>query len=548
VYGGNEYELRGLDGLARTELAQKVLERHVKDGGKRRSILADKDFTRLMKLLAGYPLAIEVVLSNLGRQSVAEVLAGLDGADVSLDRAGSKTESILQCVEYSHGNLSVAAQRSLLCLAPFSGFIDRNDLGNYVKHLQAAGEAFGDLTLEALDGAVGEAIAWGLLTPMSVGNPNWLTIQPVFPYFLKTKLAQEDGAFCEALRLGFKNHYEGLAGYYKQMMGSKEAQEKQLGQVFCKLEYENLYAALQIALDRQESVDIYFCLSTYCDRSQDIQLKQSLSEGVAEKHKSYNPEIVTGEIGLEVIMVLDRLASCYLMTKQYKDARDSYQRVLDLLSTLQGVDPRQIQSAQASTYHQLGRVAQELREYDQARKDYQQALEIYIEFGDRYTQASTYHQLGIVAQELREYDQARKDYQQALQIYIEFGDRYSQASTYHQLGMVAEELREFEQARKDYQQALQIKIEFGDRYSQASTYGQLGLLAESEEEPEEAIQNLLKALEIFSEFQDNHSAAMTVQNISRIYKFHPSPQFLSQITQALGSSESEVLQLFGAMG
>ncbi|MDF5731389.1 MAG: hypothetical protein PUP92_26145 [Rhizonema sp. PD38] len=32
---------------------------------------------------------------------------------------------------------------------------------------------------------------------------------------------------------------------------------------------------------------------------------------------------------------------------------------------------------------------------------------------------------------MREYDQARKDYQQALQIFIEieFGDRYSQAGT-----------------------------------------------------------------------------------------------------------------------
>jgi tetratricopeptide (TPR) repeat protein len=516
VYGGNEYELRGLDGLARTELAQKVLERYVKDGGKRRSILADKDFARLMKLLAGYPLAIEVVLSNLGRQSVAEVLAGLDGADVSLDRAGNKTESILQCVDYSHGNLSAAAQRSLLCLAPFSGFVVRNALGNYVEQLQAAGDAFGDLTLEALDGAVGEAIAWGLLMPMSVDNPNFLTIQPVFPYFLRTKLAQEDGAFCEALRLGFKNHYEGLARYYNQMMESKEAQEKQLGVMFCKLEYENLYAALQIALERQESVDIYFCLSTYCDRTQDIQLKQSLSEGVAKKHKSYNPEIVTGEIGLEVIMVLDRLASCYLMTKQYKDARDSYQRVLDLLSTLQGVDPRQIQSAQASTYHQLGSVAQELREFEQARKDYQQALQINIEFGDRYNQASTYHQLGMVAQELREYDQARKDYQQALEIKIEFGDRYSQARTYHQLGRVAQELREYDQARKDYQQALQIKIEFGDRYSQASTYHQLGIVAQELREYDQARKDYQQALEIKIEFGDRYSQASTYHQLGRV--------------------------------
>jgi Flp pilus assembly protein TadD len=38
--------------------------------------------------------------------------------------------------------------------------------------------------------------------------------------------------------------------------------------------------------------------------------------------------------------------------------------------------------------------------------------------------------LGKGAQELREFEQARKDYQQALQIQIEFGDHYSQALGY----------------------------------------------------------------------------------------------------------------------
>ena len=213
VYGGNEYELRGLDGLARSELAQAVLKNHVKDAGKRRSILADEDFARLMKLLAGYPMAISVVLSNLGRQSVNEVLAGLDSGDVDLDRDGDKTQSILQCIDSSHGNLSAAAQRSLLCLALFSGFILRNALQNYVQQLQSTGTLFTDLTFEALDSAVGEAINWGLLTPHEMGIPDLLTIQPVFPYFLKTKLAQEEDAFREALRLGFKNHYQGLAEY-----------------------------------------------------------------------------------------------------------------------------------------------------------------------------------------------------------------------------------------------------------------------------------------------------------------------------------------------
>ena len=74
-----------------------------------------------------------------------------------------KTESILKCVEYSHSNLSPDAQKLLLCLAPFSGFIDRSDIPNYVKELQEL-EPFGDYAFDKFDAAIREAISWGFLS------------------------------------------------------------------------------------------------------------------------------------------------------------------------------------------------------------------------------------------------------------------------------------------------------------------------------------------------------------------------------------------------
>ncbi|MEM9274300.1 MAG: tetratricopeptide repeat protein, partial [Cyanobacteria bacterium P01_F01_bin.143] len=82
---------------------------------------------------------------------------------------------------------------------------------------------------------------------------------------------------------------------------------------------------------------------------------------------------------------------------------------------------------------------------------------------DRYEQAGTYHQLGNVAYQLRQYEQAKDYYQQALDIYIEYGDLYEQAHTYGQLGMLAEELSEFKQAKSYYLQALEIFVEFEDQ-------------------------------------------------------------------------------------
>ena len=92
-------------------------------------------------------------------------------------------------------------------------------------------------------------------------------------------------------------------------------------------------------------------------------------------------------------------------------------------------------------------------------------MQINIEYHDRYSQAKTYHQLGIVAQEQRQWEQAEQYYQQALQIKIEFNDRYSQALTYHNLGRVAQEQRQWAQARNYFLHALQTFVDYEDTYS-----------------------------------------------------------------------------------
>lgn len=434
----NVYQLQGLDPQSRSVLAEKILERHVVVAHRICTIRDDADFARLMKLLAGYPLAMEVVLANLKQQSPKEILEKLQAADVNLDNqreSGNKTESILKCVEYSHSNLSTDAQKLLLCLAPFSGFIDRSDIPNYVKQLQKL-EPFKDYAFDKFDAAIQEAINWGLLSGIDLSpspsptrrggqeEERLLAIQPVFPYFLKTKLGTLDESTREALQEGFKNHYQGLAGYYNQLMKSKDAQERQLGRFFCQLEYENLYNALKICLEKQESIDIFFCLDEYFKLINDIQSRLKLSEFVCQAQEAYPSELRTGEIGYEIVLALERLATGYLQTQKYQEARESYQKNVELLLQLSGVEERQKHSALATTYHQLGIVVQQLREWEQARAYYQQALDIKIEFSDRFSQARTYGQLGLLAEAQEDYAEARANLQKALEIYVEYKDEY----------------------------------------------------------------------------------------------------------------------------
>ncbi|MGF1524543.1 MAG: CHAT domain-containing protein [Leptolyngbyaceae cyanobacterium] len=423
VYRDNRYALRGLDPQSRTELAEKVLERHVGNTARIEQLRQDTDFERLMDLLAGYPLAMEVVLANLARQSPGEILAALDAADVKLDSGSEdKTQSILKCVEYSHSNLSPKAQKLLLCLAPFKGFIDRADLPNYSKQL-AQLEPFQDYPFEKFDAAVQEAISWGLLSPMSEEMPRLLTIQPVFPYFLKTKLAELDETTHEALATGFKNHYQGLAGQYQQLMQSKDPQERQLGIVFTRLEYENIYYALQICLEKQDNPDLFHCLGTYLNSTADSQGELQLLEFVCDELEQYPTSSISQEIFENIIRAFGQRANLYQTSRQYSKAEEQYKKVIDFAKNISDIGKRFRESIVASTYHNMGIVAEEQRHYKQAQQYYQQALDIYIEFDDRHSQARTYHQMGSVGEEQQQYTQAQQYFQQALDLLIEFGDR-----------------------------------------------------------------------------------------------------------------------------
>ena len=576
----NVYGLRGLDQEARTLLAQRILARHVPQRVK--AIEADPEFTRLMKVLAGYPLALEVVLPNLKSQSPSQVLDALQAADFDLDSGSEdKTKSILKCVEYSHSNLSPDAQRLLICLAPFTGFIYRDGISKYAEQLQKL-EPFQDYDFANFDAAIQEAINWGLLEGMDEAN-RLLTIQPIFPYFLKTKLASLDEATRKALQDGFKNHYQSGAVYYRRFMSSKDPQERQLGIFFCRLEYENLYNALQTCLVNQESIDIFFCLEQYFSLINDDQSILKLSVFVCKSQESYPLEIREGEYGYQLGFALERMATSFLATKQYQQAKHSYLKALSVYDSLSKVEESQKQIWRATDYHQLGRVAEELREYAEAWQNYQQALSLEIEFGDRCSQAVTYRHLGSVAQALREYEvaqqnyqqalsleiefgdrcsqastygnlgnlalelrehgKAQQNYQQALSIFIEFGDRRSQANTYYCLGSVALELREYEEARQNYQLALVIKIELGDRYSQAMTYHQLGRVAENLGEFAEAKNNFLQALNIWLEFNDEYIVqTFSIPSLSRLYQATKDQSLLEAIAKVLGVTVEDILQ------
>jgi Tfp pilus assembly protein PilF len=584
---GDVYDLPGLDYEAQTTLAEAILQAANAPRYPEQTEHQD-DFRRLLKLLSGYPLAMEVVLANLAQASPAQIIERLQAADVNLDNqkeAAQKTESILKCIDYSHSNLSSEAQALLMCLAPFTGVINRNWLEQYTDELKAQ-PALAGLPYDRWKEVLQEAVNWGLLEPhQELAELGYLRLQPIFPYFLKTRLNDESQtAWRQAIETAFRNYYNGFGGALTQLIQSKEAQKRQVGQVLIGVEYENLLSALMLALKQRTSIlNFYLPISKYLDIMQDNQRGLELGNLVLAQLEDYPAERLQDQMAAEFAGVIDNIGRRRLLLMQYSSAQDAYKRSLQLfdafttLSPVQKADFREgilhnlgvvaqeqrqwaaaegyykealqicidfnDRDGQAKTLHNLGVVAQEQRQWAAAEGYYKEALQIYIDFNDRHSQASTLHDLGVVSQEQRQWAAAEGYYKEALQIKIDFNDRYEQASTLHQLGVVSQEQRQWAAVEGYYKKALQIYINFNDRYSQASTLHNLGVVAQEQRQWAAATRYALEAAEIFVQYQDQHNLAIVLRSLARIWRETQDTQIPRKIGEwrKLSYEESEAL-------
>jgi tetratricopeptide (TPR) repeat protein len=352
-----------------------------------------------------------------------------------------RTRSILACIDYAHSRLDGDMQRLLLTLFPFTGVIWEAQSENYLKQLQAQPALVG-LPFARWPAVLQAAKEWGLLTPHEE-LAGFLRIQPVLPYFLKTRLAQEPVEVKGAIETAFRLHYADLAEALFNLFESKEPQPRQTARVLTAVEYENLTTALQFSLMAHVSfVHLYAVVGLYLDSVQDHRRGIDLGKSILAQMEQYPPEIRFGVAGNSFLRMLGELGEQQTTLQRYADAEASYEAAVQLIdqSTTAGAQTKA--TWKAVTYHQLGRVAQEQRQWAQAEQHYQQALAICIEYNGRHNQASTYHQLGRVAEEQEQWQQGYDYYLKDLTITAEFKDE-------HELEITRDSLRRLWQAHPD---------------------------------------------------------------------------------------------------
>ncbi len=165
---------------------------------------------------------------------------------------------------------------------------------------------------------------------------------------------------------------------------------------------------------------------------------------------------------------------------------------------------------------QLGRIAQEQRDFAAAEQWYRKSLEIDERQGNEHGAAIAYHQLGIIAEEQRDFAAAELWYRKSLEINERQGNEHGAAQTYHQLGIIAQEQSDFAAAEQWYHKSLEIKERQGNEHGAASTWFQLGRIAEEQRDVAVAEQWFQRALAVYRKLNDPHHGAMVEQALARI--------------------------------
>ncbi|MEH2093942.1 tetratricopeptide repeat protein [Nostoc sp.] len=511
--------LRGLSQADAQELAAKILQTVDVE---RKNLPAE--YLELLKLLGGHPLSLRVVLPHLQTQTPVQLIEALRrGLDTFRGQEEEGREkSLTVSLDYSFAKLSERTRQHLPFLALFSERVNAVWLCKFSKSPDNEfGQAYQAVFRENLQKPdwlqiLNEAAAAGIVEYL-LGESIY-KIHPALPWYLRQQLntitSQEVINELEKKLLIF---YAYLAEpFYRELISNAE-----LATFVLRVEEPNLLQNLRLAEHQQEWAYAQSILQALGEVYNRIGRKpefKSLQQRALNQIGIHLADAkAKGKYALNFWIYLRiNEANEALQIANLGEARKISQEILDELIAINDFS---VNDKIAVAYHQLGRVAQEQRQFDVAVDYYNKALKICEDIGDFYNAANAaveYHHLGMVAQEQRQFDVAVDYSNKALKICEEIGDFYGAASAYQNLGVVAQKQRLFNVAFYYYNKALKIFEDAGDLYSAAGGYHNLGVVAQEQRQFDVAVDYYNKALKICEDAGDLYRAAVEYHELGMV--------------------------------
>lgn len=269
-----------------------------------------------------------------------------------------ETENMQKYTDYFEGALSRDAQGLMLCLAPFVDQFHGGWKGFYTDRLMEQSELAG-LPYDQWDALLKDAENHGFINPHDhFGGMGYLTLEPMFSVFLKTRLENAPQPLKKAIGEAFCVHYNEIGGQLARLIRSDESDARQTGQALIGLENENLLAAVTIGLlNASEFYQVFDALSFLMIQRKNFDGLTKLSQWVLTQQKNYSSEQLAGDSGTAFFTVNDRLAGAFLSKGDLKSAKGYYENGLTL--SAQSNDPHVRTIGKAQSLGQLVRIALE---------------------------------------------------------------------------------------------------------------------------------------------------------------------------------------------
>ena len=491
------YQLGGLANADRIVLGTRLLEEAGAD-----PMRLGPEYLEILDLVVGHPLAMEIALPLLkdvpASVLVGELKAELEKHTPSPDEEG-RPSYLTVVMDHAFTRMTHRSRTHL----PFLSMFRSRVMMDILTHITGEGQAYRSVTGEQLGyGAcrtlLRTARTSGFLEPIT---PSVYQIHPSLPWFLGRSLYRQfPQSAIQQLEHEVVRVYADTADYFMETL------------------YENQDAGTTAILAEEGNITQALALSLEAGQWENAQLLVQPLAQVFRMQKRY-PELrrlrrqllettgVTAEEaeesgGIQLwLYLMGTEASECIETKEFDRADILNQQLLEYLSNKEDgeTDPRT-----AAVFHQMGQVAQNRWQLEEAHDLYTQSLAI-IEGGeDQEPIADDYYGLGMVCQYRRRYTEAKEWFSKALEIHQRVEDAEEMVKDYRSLGLCSQYKFEYDEAASWYQRAREILEENRDEENAVLVYHSLGTVCHAQYQFDEAENWYQQALSV-SDRMGNHS-------------------------------------------
>ena len=545
-----DFRLAGLHRKDALELGNEILRQSGTFESLREASIDSRmgpDYFKLLELLEGHPLAMQVCLPLLKEAPASILEQEITRRTAELYPADGEEARPPYLTAVMDAAFSRLSRRSRTHL-PFLSLFQRRVLLDILTHITQE---------QVYRSVMGEELGWGACRTllrsardsgfMERVTPSVYQIHPAFPWFYGRQLHRQVSAEgVGRLEQEFLRVYTDTADYFMESL--YEDQEAAATAILA--EEANLSQAIGLGLEAKDWDSVQVLVQPLAQvykmqkRRPELQrLRRKLLSEVTPNDGGAAVAQAAGGIDLWLYLVgteaseavefgeldygeeLNRQLLDYLSAQPYsgQDPRvaavnhqlgviaQRHRRLEEagewFLKSLAIIEDGEDKAAVADDYHSLGQVKQHQQLYAEAQEWFKKSLEIHQALQDPEEMVNDYRALGRVSQFKLEYDEAESWYQQARAVVEEHRDEETAILVYHELATVYHARYLFDQAESWFRQALYLSDQLGKPRQMAVEFHHLGRLAQNRGLLYEDAENwYLLALEKFEELGDRRSA------------------------------------------